>query len=1753
MYFKRLEMFGFKSFAERTKIDFERGITAVVGPNGCGKCLYKNARVLLADGTRIKISELVKKALLNLKSKKLDDGFYTPNPFPQLKVFTLNIKNLKIEARPVAAFIKRRAPEYLLEIKTKSGRKIKATHYHPFFTIQKGVLKSIESESLAEGMKIAVPRQIPIESNGADLIDNLFEQLKKFQIDDYVFIPASRKLLSAISAWKKKRGSLKEVSFAANVRESVLKSVFAGQSINTFYFNKLINSNPLGLKSGDTPYLKSKGSGKFKVPHRLTPELARFLGYLISEGRVTSSNQVWFVNEEREIIDDFCNCTKKTFDLKPRVLQYNRRAKDAIIFSKALCKYLDRVHSIKIDSHSRAKRAPEAIFNAPEAIVSQFLSSLFMGDGYFCTNNGRRGGIYAEYSTASEGLARDLFHLLLRLGVQAVIREKRKKATNSPRGKTHLYYSVYVYGNQNLKQLARNLKLVGKKKKRLDIIASLDMRTNPNYDLIPGVTPYIRDYIQLNKINVKKSKNTCPKLAAYYENICEPSRKGITEVVALVESDAHRQEFSPEAKRLLLFAESDIYWDEIVEINKIYGERWVYDLEIEETHNYIADDFIVHNSNIADSVKWVLGEQSAKSLRGSSMEDVIFNGTEYKEPLGYAEVSLTLSNEEKFLPIEYDEVTISRRLYRSGESEYLINKNPVRLKDINELLMGSGMGTSAYSMIEQGKIDQILSANPEDRRVVFEEASGITKYKSKKKEAIRRLEGTEQNLLRVDDIIKEVERQIRSIERQARKAQRYNELFEKLKDLDTKLAALKYREMNCSRQAVQKEKGEIKDKQETFQSDVLGFNNELSGLKAREEELDSKIHKYRSECDETNISLQRNQDKTVLDRERLQELYKYESDQKRELDSLNARMDVVTKAVDDMTERLSVISENTKSKENTLLASEEELSNLKEKIVENEESVRTNKFKTVDILAAQSRLRNEITKITSDMQNVSARLRRLNAEKENVSKELAGLEGSLSEARLSLNTTISKVESLDKERIAFQNSLKKQREESETLEKNINESKNHVLSLHSKLSFLKDLVKRHEGFTGGTQSFLNKLSSGELNMEGSCEPLAELVEPKRGYEGPCEAALMEYLQMIVIDNWNTAFIALDYLKKNSLGKASFIKNNGADSVLETARPDNKLLLGSILDYMEVDSRYKKLFDRLLKNTFLVNTVEDAVLVIDSLPEGIKKEIRLVTRKGDIITGEVITGGSGGEDFITSLIGRRGRIKETEEEIAESEKNILVLKKDLQRCKELIADDQAKIKKTEEALHAEEIELAAKKLQEANLEKIQKKLKEEFDLVDLETEESVFKQNELKDREVELKSRLEEVAQEESGLQNAIVNSQNFIENGTKKKEELLIAITQIQTELTLLKREEDEFYKRAQQQKAYYEEQVSILDVKKEAIDGACLRQKELKDEIERLKSDTQSLKERKEIIDKELDTLKKERVELKGVVDKKMEELDARKTNMDAVKERVHKLDMEEAQLSFQLETLKNNISQAYKVDLDGITPDIGGIEDKEAVQNEVDELSRTIERIGPVNLVAIDEHKELEERFSFLKRQKDDLVSAKESLLKAIKKINQTTKTLFMETFSAIQNEFKNYFRFLFGGGKAEILLLDENDILESGIEIIARPPGKKLQTISLLSGGEKALTAIALLFAIFKAKPSPFCFLDEIDAALDESNVGRFSKALQEFAKKSQFIIITHSKKTIEISDVMYGITMEQSGISRIISVKFAKKKEEEAVPA
>jgi intein/homing endonuclease len=776
MYFKKLEIVGFKSFMDKTVLNFEPGITAIVGPNGCGKCLSASSLVCLSDGSRVKIKDLVDSAIKNAsKIEKIEDGLVAYCDLSQISVLSLNPQNLKIEPKPIYAFIKRRAPQYLLEIKTKSGKTVVTTHYHPFFSIKDGQIVDLKAEQLKSGVRIAVPRILAPTGTNSEF--DLFQILKKFSYKDRMYVSYSQELSDFLSSIKSNYATYIDMSNTLKINQLAVKSALDGQAMNITGFVTILENAKISEIPGFVKSLKSRSSGQISLPREMNTAIARFLGYLISEGRTTKENQVWFVNADKQVIEDFISSAYSAFGVEAKEFNYKKCATDVLIFSAALCKFLEKAFDFKVGSLSKEKRVPAQIFKSGSGIIREFLSALFEGDAYLSVDR-KASGTYFEYSTASKELAYGISSLLLRLGVQSIIREKLKSAVNTREKKKKTYYSVYVYGIENVKRLANQLTLVGAKSRKIEQIKKLNYKTNLNLDLIPGVNAAIRSLVKLSGIKIKRFRKIAPKLVAYYENRCLPTRQGLQDSLSIISEHGRISGLAEAAYEYLkLLANSDIYWDEITSIKKVYSQKWVYDLSILGNHNFIAQDIVVHNSNIFDSIRWVLGEQSAKALRGSQMEDVIFNGTDKKLPLGMAEVSLTFDNEGKHFPVDHDEVTISRRIFRSGESEYLLNKTQVRLKDIQDLLMGTGIGAESYSIVAQGKIELVLSARPEDRRQIFDEASGITKYKAQKKEALKKLEETEQNLLRINDIITEVKRSIGYLERQANKARRYQATF----------------------------------------------------------------------------------------------------------------------------------------------------------------------------------------------------------------------------------------------------------------------------------------------------------------------------------------------------------------------------------------------------------------------------------------------------------------------------------------------------------------------------------------------------------------------------------------------------------------------------------------------------------------------------------------------------------------------------------------------------------------------------------------------------------------------------------------------------------------------------------------------------------------------------------------------------------------------------------------------------------------
>ncbi|MFC1621191.1 chromosome segregation protein SMC [Candidatus Omnitrophota bacterium] len=1150
-------------------------------------------------------------------------------------------------------------------------------------------------------------------------------------------------------------------------------------------------------------------------------------------------------------------------------------------------------------------------------------------------------------------------------------------------------------------------------------------------------------------------------------------------------------------------------------------------------------------SNIADSIKWVLGEQSAKMLRGGKMEDVIFNGTEGKEPVNYAEVSLTLSNQDRILPIEYDEVTVARRLYRSGESEYLINKTTVRLKDVSELFMGTGIGTSAYSLIEQGRIDQILSSRPEDRREVFEEASGITKYKSKKKEAMRRLDGTEQNLVRINDIIIEVKRQINSIERQARKAERYKERYEELKALELKLTRIELEILNQKIKESNMNLEGLKTREAELNSELQKMTGELLELNTQRSEIESKRMDFKSTIMETDSEVSKSKDKLFMNRERIEELKKRRADLESEIEKGADSIKSQQKEVESLRVKVSTLQTEDMERSSSLSVKEKKLEEISKTISENETTISTSKANLIDLASNESKLRNQSAKISTTLLADDARLKRLTVEKDTILEEKNDLDAKLGDV-------LKEVEQVESEVLSLKDEKENVSQKVATLTGNIESLASQSTQIHqslatnkSRLEVLNEAKAKYEGFSSGVKAIMGKGAP----IEGVQDALANLFSVKKGYEVAIESALGENLESILVDNVESAEKAIEFLKENSLGKALFVhpaffRDTQNETLISDAR-----ILGRAIDFASINDKCSNILDHLLKDTFIVKDLKDAAAILKE-NSGLK-DSTFVTLLGEKIGRGFVSGGDIRNTGLT-LINREENIKELFEAIAESEARFQNIEEERLTSEQEKEELEKRLEVAVSDLNGKEILLANARTRRTNIEENAKGVTDEISLVSLEVDEVTSEVERLKEEELSVANSLKQSESDTYLNQEKIKRSEILISDYAKEKEQLIIEVAEQRTELGSLESKKEGLSNTLNLLESSLKDVENSHQARKTEIEESINKVKELSDEIMTLEKNIESLSERSGEKGAELEGVESA---YSGIMQKIKEQETIFKQSekeINSLRSNVHEIDLKRAETNYGLENLTQRIKDVYKLDLSGVEivenwQDIG----RDALRSEVEEKREKLDSMGTVNLVAIEEHTELQDRFAFLTHQRDDLLKAKDSLLKAIAKINKTTKDLFMETFKNIQVEFRNFFKMLFGGGDGELILLDENNVLESGIEIVAKPPGKRLQNVSLLSGGEKALTAISLIFAIFKVKPSPFCVLDEIDAPLDESNVDRFSRSLDMFTNTSQFIVITHNKKTIDKADVMYGITMQQSGVSKVVSVKFSDSKKQEAV--
>lgn len=1151
-------------------------------------------------------------------------------------------------------------------------------------------------------------------------------------------------------------------------------------------------------------------------------------------------------------------------------------------------------------------------------------------------------------------------------------------------------------------------------------------------------------------------------------------------------------------------------------------------------------------SNIVDALVWVMGEMSAKHLRGSSMEDVIFAGAEGYAPLGMCEVNLTLENDGGPFPVQYlkhSEIMVTRRLHRSGESEYFVNKEPARLKDIQEIFMDTGAGAKGFSIIQQNAIGQMITAKPEDRRNLIEEAAGITKFKARKRESQRKLISTEQNLVRLHDIVNELKRQIDSLQRQAQRAERYRNLKREIEDLDLWLSSKQYLELKESAEEASRIYTEAETAEIESQTNLSSQETEVETLRALLAERENQVN-------DAQVSHMTLRNLVQQGESEIQEL-RFEIEQARRNKEMTGSM------LEENQTRKQILEADLDRIRESLASIREEALALRTEFQEKKERFEVTSSRSEEIDTELTASRRELLTVGQGESAISARITSLQ-------EAIEGIEERETEARQILEELLEKRMEFEGRRKKVWNELEKERQEQldlardvetfavnkASLTQQITERRSEVESFKdslnevtSRLYGLENLANNFEGFEAGVKSVmfwqrqkLDELPESQRAEAQHFHPVAEVVEVPAEYELAMESALGPRLQMLLSDNPDSALNAVHYLKDQKSGRSSFVA--GGLQVVQSEIPQiNPDKVRAILkDVVRVPERFQPVVSRLLENVAVVNNIQEAFELRQAFPQW-----TFVTVEGDLVSNDgVITGGTA-ESADSGMLKRRREIKE------------LSLQKDEWAGKLALA--QASLKKLEESLKTLISDLEAAQKRNTEKEIMLAGLKKDLDQAERElnnVNQAISRQEkDVHSLHTQLETRQNELGELEERrveLSERKLELEGTIENLTQ---ELLIArngIDDMQEEVTRLqvlsatKTQECEGLERQEQMLSRsFDDVQSTLSRMSEEGEKATESMSTNQVLLEERKVQLEDLIRRTEEASQEVSMLRNEYEQVQTRLRELEKALSGHMTNRNQLQARMNeaKLHMEQARMKEVY--LIEQIRERYIVELSDIAERYrdreGDVKEAEATLKD---LREKIGRIGDVNLSAIEEYDEVAKRYEFLSKQQQDLVDAKEQLKKVIDRINRICAKRFRDTFEQVNERFTKVFPVLFGGGEAQLILSEDPEKGEMGIDIIAKPPGKKLQNVSLLSGGEKALTAVSLIFSIFLVKPSPYCLLDEVDAPLDDANVFRYNDLVKEMAKRSQIIVVTHNKYTMEVASKLYGVTMQEKGVSKMVSV-------------
>ena len=1140
-------------------------------------------------------------------------------------------------------------------------------------------------------------------------------------------------------------------------------------------------------------------------------------------------------------------------------------------------------------------------------------------------------------------------------------------------------------------------------------------------------------------------------------------------------------------------------------------------------------------SNVGDAVRWVLGEQSAKQLRGGNMQDVIFSGTELRKPLSFASVAITLDNSDHKLPVDFEEVTVTRRLYRSGESEYRINGSSCRLKDINEMFYDTGIGKEGYSIIGQGQIDKILSGKPEDRRELFDEAAGIVKFKRRKNTTLKKLEEEQQNLVRVTDILSELTKQLEPLERQSETAKIYLAKRESLKELDVNMFLLEYEHTGNLIKELE-EKTRIAENQLQEAKDAHSrTKEEYERLEKSLEELNQRMDTLREESRDRAIRKQQLSGEINVLHEQILAGEQNDSHYRSRL--LAIQEDTEKKSADreELEEQRADLQAKLREISRELSDEQGKLDNIQSNIEECTQAVEDGKNEIIEILNSRANTKGKAQRFDAMMEQLDIRKAGISQRMLSLKTQEEEQQSAISRAKKEYDTITEAIlaiqeegSHLTKEIKAIQETLKQQNTELE-------ESQRAYHREASRLESLKNITERYDGYGNS----IRRVMEQKDHVPGIRGVVADIIHVEKNYEIAIETALGGSIQNIVTDNEQTAKEMIEFLKKNRYGRATFLPLNSISQRGEFTQRgalNEPGAIGLASGLVSADKEYKGLIGYLLGKVLVVDNIDHAIAIAGKY----RHSIRMVTLEGESLSpGGSMTGGAFKNN--SNLLGRRREIEELEKKVKELASRYNEIRQSMEDNRRKRNEMRDIVSSLQQKFQEQSIGQNTARMNIEQLEKKAEEIRGSYVRIQREEEEIRRQTREMQADNAQITQELETSKKDEEELETFIETRQKELEDWKKDEAQTLETLEKIRLDVSASQQKESFIKENLKRLK----EEIGVLSKEKEEIldslEKGSQETAEKRKTIKNVQAEIESFAAKEEASRKQLEKLQQEKDEST----KSHKEFFVKR---DELSNQISLLDKECFRLKTQAEKIEENREAriSYMWEEYEITPNNAQqyrkeeLSDRHVMKQQIHKLKDEIRALGSVNVNAIEDYKELLERHTFLSGQYNDLLEAEKTLEQIIQELDEGMRKQFTEKFGEIQKEFDKAFKELFGGGRGTLELAEDEDILEAGIKIISQPPGKKLQNMMQLSGGEKALTAIALLFAIQNLKPSPFCLLDEIEAALDDSNVGRFAGYLQKLTKNTQFIIITHRRGTMNAADRLYGITMQEKGVSTLVSV-------------